>query len=181
MKTGTGLATPHERPTRRERKASDAGDTFTTGHEARVWSMTIMAARKWTIALLVAMATSACSKASDQKQGDVFRSCYDRCMAPPKGQCQPEHETCLVLCRDGRDPMARVMPHLRSRDEPEISGRSRLSHSVRIETIGGVATPLIDKCVQLPFEATEVFSTAMDNQRTVNAHLVAGEFEKVDE
>jgi hypothetical protein len=141
----------------------------------------IMVARKWMIALPVAMATSACSKVSDQKQGEVFRACYERCMAPPKGECQPEHETCLVLCREGRDPIARVMPHLRSGDEPAISGRSRLSHSVRIETIGGVATPLIDKCVQLPFEAMEVFSTAADNQRTVNAHLVAGELAKVDE
>jgi len=131
--------------------------------------------------LLMATAISACSRTSDRKQAEVFRACYERCMAPPNGECRPEHENCLVLCRDGRDPITRVMPHLRSGDEPESPGRSRLSHSVRIETLGRVATPLIDRCVQLPFEAMEVFSTATDNQRTVKVHLVAGELANVDE
>ena len=44
-----------------------------------------------------------------------------------------------------------------------------------IETLGGVTTPLIDKNTTIPTEKTKTFSTAEDNQTTVDIHVVQGE------
>ena len=44
-----------------------------------------------------------------------------------------------------------------------------------IETMGGVATPLIDKNTTVPTKKSQIFSTADDNQSAVTIHVVQGE------
>ncbi len=47
--------------------------------------------------------------------------------------------------------------------------------SLGIETLGGVATKLIEKNTTVPTSRTQVFSTAADNQTSVEVHIVQGE------
>jgi len=47
--------------------------------------------------------------------------------------------------------------------------------SLGIETMGGVATKLIDKNTTIPTTKSQVFSTAADNQTSVEIHIVQGE------
>ncbi len=47
--------------------------------------------------------------------------------------------------------------------------------SLGIETLGGVASMLIDKNTTIPTKKTQVFSTADDNQTAVTIHVVQGE------
>ncbi len=47
--------------------------------------------------------------------------------------------------------------------------------SLGIETLGGVKTSLIERNTTIPTKKTEVFSTAEDNQTTVEIHVLQGE------
>src|SRR3989338_3922992 len=47
--------------------------------------------------------------------------------------------------------------------------------SLSIETLGGVATPMIPKNTTVPTAKTQVFSTAADNQTSVEVHVLQGE------
>jgi molecular chaperone DnaK len=47
--------------------------------------------------------------------------------------------------------------------------------SLSIETLGGVATALIERNTTVPTRKSQVFSTASDNQREVEIHIVQGE------
>lgn len=47
--------------------------------------------------------------------------------------------------------------------------------SLSIETYGGVATPMIPKNTTVPTAKTQVFSTAADNQTSVEVHVLQGE------
>jgi len=47
--------------------------------------------------------------------------------------------------------------------------------SLGIETLGGVMTPLIERNTTIPVAKKEVFSTAEDNQRAVDIHVLQGE------
>ncbi|HHH43510.1 MAG TPA: molecular chaperone DnaK [Gammaproteobacteria bacterium] len=49
--------------------------------------------------------------------------------------------------------------------------------SLGIETLGGVMTKLIEKNTTIPTKATQVFSTADDNQNAVTVHVLQGERE----
>jgi molecular chaperone DnaK len=49
--------------------------------------------------------------------------------------------------------------------------------SLGIETLGGVATRLIERNTTIPVRKSEVFSTAADNQTTVSVHVLQGERE----
>lgn len=49
--------------------------------------------------------------------------------------------------------------------------------SLGIETMGGVMTKLIEKNTTIPTKATQVFSTADDNQTAVTVHVLQGERE----
>ena len=44
-----------------------------------------------------------------------------------------------------------------------------------IETLGGVATPLIEKNTTIPTQKSQIFSTAEDNQTAVTVHVIQGE------
>jgi molecular chaperone DnaK len=44
-----------------------------------------------------------------------------------------------------------------------------------IETLGGVFTPLIERNTTIPTRKSEIFSTAADNQSTVEVHVLQGE------
>src|SRR5947199_2518643 len=47
--------------------------------------------------------------------------------------------------------------------------------SIRLETAGGVATPLVLRGTLLPCKRSETFSTAVDNQSAVALNLFLGE------
>ena len=53
--------------------------------------------------------------------------------------------------------------------------------SLGIETLGGVATKLIERNTTIPTSKSEVFSTAADNQPQVEVHVVQGEREMVSD
>jgi len=44
-----------------------------------------------------------------------------------------------------------------------------------IETLGGVATPLISRNTTIPTDKSQIFSTAADNQAAVDIHIIQGE------
>ncbi len=46
-----------------------------------------------------------------------------------------------------------------------------------IETMGGIRTPLIEKNTTIPASKSQIFSTAVDNQPSVDIHVVQGERE----
>ena len=52
--------------------------------------------------------------------------------------------------------------------------------SLGIETLGGVMTKLIDKNTTIPTKASQVFSTADDNQSAVTVHVLQGERDRAD-
>ena len=47
--------------------------------------------------------------------------------------------------------------------------------TLSIETLGGVATPMIQKNTTVPTSKSQVFSTAADNQTSVEVHVLQGE------
>ncbi|GHU34171.1 hypothetical protein FACS1894166_11210 [Bacilli bacterium] len=47
--------------------------------------------------------------------------------------------------------------------------------TLSIETMGGVATPLINRNTTIPVSKSQVFSTAADNQPAVDVHVLQGE------
>ncbi|MEJ6743238.1 MAG: molecular chaperone DnaK [Porticoccaceae bacterium] len=51
--------------------------------------------------------------------------------------------------------------------------------SLGIETMGGVATPVIEKNTTIPTKKSQIFSTADDNQNAVTIHVVQGERKQV--
>ena len=47
--------------------------------------------------------------------------------------------------------------------------------TLSIETMGGVATPLIERNTTIPVKKSQIFSTADDNQTAVDVHILQGE------
>ncbi len=47
--------------------------------------------------------------------------------------------------------------------------------TLSIETLGGVATPMIDRNTTIPSSKSQIFSTAADNQTQVEVHVLQGE------
>ncbi|MFC2079093.1 molecular chaperone DnaK [Candidatus Bipolaricaulota bacterium] len=53
--------------------------------------------------------------------------------------------------------------------------------SLSIETLGGIATPLIERNTTIPTEKSKTFTTAEDNQPAVQIHVVQGERKMVSD
>jgi len=53
--------------------------------------------------------------------------------------------------------------------------------SLGLETMGGVATKLIDRNTTIPTSKSQIFSTAADNQPSVEVHIVQGEREMAND
>jgi molecular chaperone DnaK len=49
--------------------------------------------------------------------------------------------------------------------------------SLGVETLGGVMTKLVDRNTTIPYSKKEIFSTAVDNQTSVDIHVLQGERE----
>ena len=49
--------------------------------------------------------------------------------------------------------------------------------SLGIETMGGVFTKIIERNTTIPTEGKQIFSTAVDNQPSVDVHVLQGERE----
>src|SRR5204863_3586976 len=47
--------------------------------------------------------------------------------------------------------------------------------TLSVETLGGVATPMITRNTAIPAQKSEVYSTASDNQPSVEIHVLQGE------
>lgn len=47
--------------------------------------------------------------------------------------------------------------------------------SLGIETMGGVFTKIIDRNTTIPTKKSQIFSTAADNQPSVDVHVLQGE------
>ncbi len=78
------------------------------------------------------------------------------------------------------------MPVLSSENEygdliVEIVFGNALPNTISIETLGGVATPLVPKETILPFRHSLIFSTATANQSQVELHLCYGEQTKAND
>lgn len=58
---------------------------------------------------------------------------------------------------------------------PAPARYTELPFTISIETLGGVATPLLKRGATLPASFTEIYSTAEDNQSVVVVQLYAGE------
>ena len=49
--------------------------------------------------------------------------------------------------------------------------------SLGVETMGGVMTKMIERNTTIPTRKTEIYSTAADNQTSVEVHVLQGERE----
>lgn len=56
-----------------------------------------------------------------------------------------------------------------------------LAQALRIRTIDNKATPIIPTETALPYAMSEIFSTGMDNQTSVEIHLQQGDSEQADQ
>jgi molecular chaperone DnaK len=62
----------------------------------------------------------------------------------------------------------------------EVRG-PRLLEAISIETIGDEATPIIAYGARVPTSYTDIFSTAVDRQETIQVHLLLGNARKASE
>ena len=60
-----------------------------------------------------------------------------------------------------------------------VDANSQTTEGVGLETLGGVFTPLITKGTNVPFEVSEIFSTAVDNQDQILISIYRGNAARV--
>jgi molecular chaperone DnaK (HSP70) len=113
---------------------------------------------------------------------DAGPSCVDRCLQRPSQGCPVNRDVCALACQAGQESPTLIGPTLaRPRDQPRVGPAAVLGATLSIETLGGVSTALIPKCTRLPANKVETFSTASDNQTSVEIRLVAGEAARATE
>ena len=78
----------------------------------------------------------------------------------------------LVKQMTGKDPNMSVNP-----DEEGILLLDVTPLSLGVETMGGVMTKMIERNTTIPTRKTEIYSTAADNQTSVEVHVLQGERE----
>lgn len=66
------------------------------------------------------------------------------------------------------------VPQIMIPTEVDAEGAKILSRAIGIETLGGVFTKLIPEGTPLPYQTSEIFSTATDNQTRVEIHVLTG-------
>lgn len=130
--------------------------------------------------LLVACASCDAASAPPATGG---AGCVDRCIQQRPAGCALDIPTCAEVCAEGGSPdVSAARPTTRAaRGNGRSPGPALLASTIDIETAGGVATPLIARCSLLPFELVETFSTAEDDQATVQIHMLSGENRSVAE
>jgi hypothetical protein len=90
---------------------------------------------------------------------ESFVHVLERILAGPAAQAGTEKRTASPPgAKEAQAPLATELPF-----------------TIALETLGGVASPLLPKGTQLPAEATEIFTTAQDNQTSVEVKLFVGE------
>ena len=60
------------------------------------------------------------------------------------------------------------------RRSPAVGNNGLLVEAVGLETVGGVFTPLLKSGCAIPCKVSEIFSTAQDNQSTIQVNLFRG-------
>lgn len=132
------------------------------------------------VALLVWAATAgACERAGESPPpglgAEDAELCMQGCTRWHTGSCAPTREQCASACGAGRKHVSEVDVTFGQETNDRGGEPSLLGRSIGIETLGGIATRLVERCTQLPVDHLEIFSTAADNQTSVEIHLLAGD------
>lgn len=72
------------------------------------------------------------------------------------------------------DPSSDDAPPVKVSTAVNAQGDWVLPHAIGIETLGGVFSKMIPEGTLLPHQLSEIFSTASDNQTSVEIHVLAG-------
>jgi molecular chaperone DnaK len=100
-------------------------------------------------------------------------ACREQNVEPPTGEpVRPPRSAQWLTPEAGVAPPPRAAAKQLFADDV---ASDQLALSISIETLGGVATRIIPRGTKLPATHTEVFSTAADNQSSVEVHVLAGE------
>ena len=68
-----------------------------------------------------------------------------------------------------------------SESEGKATQKQFLDTSIGIETLGETFTPILERGSTLPCEKTEIFSTAVDNQQSLEIHVLQGDAKTVSD
>ena len=102
--------------------------------------------------------------------------------------CNPKLEDATARSREHRATSSELSGKASSQPDSELivdrlpafNGSGALIESIGIETLGGVFTPLLQAGCSVPCVATEVFSTAADNQSAIKIHIYRGTAPRVE-
>ncbi len=101
---------------------------------------------------------------------------------PLAAACKPNPDHAAERPSEHRAPVPEASEKVSSQPDaeliveraPAVSGSGALLDSIGVETLGGIFAPVLQAGCSVPCVATEVFSTAADNQSTIKIHLYIG-------